>query len=252
MRKTLLHLVVALVTFGTGVCVFAWTVWQSGNAVEPIEVASVSVRTSVQNTWHDSSDREQILESSVDRYSDQQNSHGHFLPPWTRAEIAMSFSQEPKIGTSVTVVPVDVSLASFDLKIVKTEKQSGGFCDEQDVQTWWDIEFASLPREILSIPAIPNRREEHPFDVVVIYPSVVWADQLHQNQLAKQDLPRGVYLRTVKAAIDLTKDGSPDILTTHYCCGEPSKKPEECDYTCTKTYRKLGTAWKLINSTGPC
>lgn len=65
-------------------------------------------------------------------------------------------------------------------------------------------------------------------------------------------LPRGVAIKTVKAAVDLTNDGNPDVLVVEYCCGNPKKTAKDCDYTCGKTFKKTRNVWKLIDSSTPC
>lgn len=65
-------------------------------------------------------------------------------------------------------------------------------------------------------------------------------------------LPKGVAMNTVIGAIDLTSDGIPDVLIVKYCCDNPKKAAEECDYTCGKTFKKIRNIWKLIDTSAPC
>lgn len=194
-----------------------------------------------------------IGKGEVWRVSNNKDQHGSDLPPWKeiRVKNVFGFKQRPVIGRKVTIVPLDVNIAAQDLTIVKIKK--GASCGGSDVKARWEVELEPIKqKEYFDMTPIANRRAEVPFDVAIIYPAVKSARQLLRNDLKQSMLPKGVSLDTVKAAVDLTSDGAADVLLVEYCCGDPGKATGACDYTCGKTFRKVGNSWKLIDTSSPC
>ena len=187
------------------------------------------------------------------RESERKDHNGNAVAPWKEVQITtLTFKQVPRLGEKVTVIPLDVSVPLLDLTIVKSKKRNG--CDETMREVWWEVKLESLrQKEYFEISnANAARSEEHPFDVAIIYPAVKFARQIRRHELKKTMLPAGTVLDTVKAAIDLTNDGIPDVLILEYCCLHPTKAADECDHTCGKTFQKVGNRWKLVDSTTPC
>lgn len=56
----------------------------------------------------------------------------------------------------------------------------------------------------------------------------------------------------VRGAVDLTGDDAPELLYVAYCCDTPAKPLSSCDYQCSRTYRKVGAAWKTDKQHEPC
>lgn len=192
-----------------------------------------------------------IAEATVRRISDRKDRHGSHLSPWREVGVSSFFTKvKPAVGSQVTVIPLGVSLASFDLTIVKAERQPSG-CDGSETNAW-EVELEPVTdKRFFEIPPLPNRRDEVPFDVCVIYPAVATTRQLQKGQLTHSVLPRGVSINTVKAAIDVTNDRRPDVIIAEFCCNDPSKS-EGCDYTCGKTFKKTQGKWKLVDEYAPC
>jgi hypothetical protein len=194
-----------------------------------------------------------IGEGDVWRRSDVKGVHGENLPPWKEVQVVnvFGFKKRPATGEEVTIIPLDVNIAPINLRIVETKR--GATCGGSDSQVWWEVELEPVKQKaFFEISSLPERREEYPFDVCVIYPAVRFSRQIKGNRLTKSMLPKGVAIRTVKGAIDLTNDGTPDVLIIDYCCGNPNKVAEECSYSCGKTYRKIGNVWKLVDTSAPC
>ena len=186
------------------------------------------------------------------RISDNKGQNGDSLPPWKEVQITnvFGFKKRPSVGDKVTVIPLNVSIAPIDLRIIETKK---GTCGELDSTVWWEVQLEPIKqKEFFEISSMAKRREEVPFDVAVIYPAVNFARQVKSNKLSKEVLPQGVAINTVKGAVDLTEDGIPDVLLVEYCCGSPNKAAEECDYTCGRTFKKVRGKWKLVDTSGPC
>lgn len=190
-----------------------------------------------------------IGEAIVWRISDNKDKTGSLLPPWKEVRVTnvFGFKRKPMMGAKVTVVPLDVNIAPLDLRITEIKERND--CGDH----WWEVEFEPVTqRAFFEIAPMPNRVQEYPFDVAIVYPAVKSARQIKGDALRKQRLPAGVYINTVKGAVDLTGDGAPDVLVVDYCCREPKKAPRECDLTCGKTFRKIRNAWKLIDTSQPC
>lgn len=189
---------------------------------------------------------------SVWRTSEKKDQTGGYLPPWKTVMIAnvFGFKKEPAIGSEVTVIPVVVDIAPFNLKIIETKR--GAVCAANE-PPWWEVELEAVTRkEFFDIGALPDRHEEYPFDVCVVYPAVEFVYAVPKEQLKKEMLPPAIFINTVTSAIDLTNDGKPDALIAEFCCREPSKVFPDCDYTCGKTYLKVKGAWKLVDESSPC
>ena len=190
-----------------------------------------------------------IGEGVVWRISDSRDQHGRRLPPWKEIKITnvTGFRKKPVTGDKVTIVPLDVDLPPLDLKIMEIKERTEGGSH------WSEIELEPVKeKKFFEIAPRPNRAQEFPFDVFVIYPYVKFAHQIKRDMLRQNMLPKGIAIDTAKAAIDLTNDGIPDVLIVQYCCLNPKKAAEGCDYTCGKTYKKVRNVWKLVDTSTPC
>jgi hypothetical protein len=152
----------------------------------------------------------------VHRLSENKDKAGLLLPPWTKVEIAnvFGFKTQPRANSRAMFVPIDVDLEPFELNVKSSTIQDG--CDKSSAK-WWSVDFQEVyDRRVFDVKPLSGRSEEFPFDVVVIYPSVSAARQIPKSQIRAEMLPRGVKLTVVKAAVDVTGDGSPDIVITEY------------------------------------
>lgn len=197
-------------------------------------------------------DVQSIVQVDVWRESDRKDSDGFALPPWSAVNLNhVGFDKKPAVGERVTVVPLGVDIGPISLKILKvTEREDP--CNES-LPRYWEVELEKITRrEFFEAKATRNRREDVPFDVCIIYPSVTFARQLKKERLTRGMIPRGVTPGTVTAAIDLTNDNKPDVLIAYYCCDDSRKPPEACDYTCGKIFKKVNRGWKLVEKLAPC
>lgn len=192
-----------------------------------------------------------VGEGLVWRRSDNKGEHGNFLPPWKEVQITnvFGFKERPIVGEKVTVIPLDVNIPPLELEIMKADKTANA-CE--GLPPYWEVALERVKEKAFSDAAPPNRSAEYPFDVCVIYPAVKFVSPIKRENLSRSMLPRGVALSTVKAAIDLTGDGRPDVLIVEYCCGNPNRPTADCDYTCGKTFKKIGNEWKLLDRSSPC
>jgi len=191
-----------------------------------------------------------VSTGDVWRISNNKNRSGDAIPPWKEIQISnVGFKERPIVGRNVTIIPIDVDLAPFDLRVRQTKSQEG--CDKSEHR--WEVDLETVKdRKFFEVAPIANRRTEVPFEVVVIYPAVSFARQIERARLSKAMVPKHVALSTVKAAIDLTRDHNPEVLILEYCCEHPTEAPKECDYTCGKTFIKVGLVWKLVDTSTPC
>lgn len=192
-----------------------------------------------------------FTQTDIWRESDVKDKHGFDLPPYKKVNLNIfEFDRKPVVGDKVTVVPLEVNAAPIELKILKATESEG--CAKSSPRKW-RIELEPITgREFFEVSALPNRREDAPFDVCIIYPAVEFVRQIRLEQLTKEVVPEGITIRTVTAAIDLTNDLKPDILIAQYCCQDSTKPREECDLTCGKTFKKVKDKWKLVEESQPC
>lgn len=185
------------------------------------------------------------------RTSENKDKSGLLLPPWTSVEVTnvFGFKIQPRAGSRAMFVPVDIDLDPFELNLKSSTLQDG--CNKSSPK-WWSAEFQPITdQRLFDIRALPGRSEEFPFDVVVIYPSVSSARQIPKSEIRPDMLPDRVKLEMVKSSIDVTSDGSPDIVVTEYCCSNAAKAGE-CDLTCGAIYKRSGKKWHKIDTSKPC
>jgi hypothetical protein len=194
-----------------------------------------------------------IGQGVVSRTSENKDADGSFRPPWKEVRITniFTFKQRPLVGEKATIVPLVADIPSLDLRIIRAEKKDDA-CNER-LPGWWEVELEPIKlKKFFEVAPSPNRSAEFPFDVAIIYPAVKGARQIKKAQLTRDLIPTGVQIQVIKAAIDLTVDGKPDVVIIDYCCGEPKKPSDQCDYTCGKTFKKIGNGWKLVATSAPC
>lgn len=161
------------------------------------------------------------------------------------------FHSDAATGDMVTIVPLTTRLKHFDLPVAKSKKRSLG-CSEQSPPEW-EIEFRPLTAPVFfQIAAEKNKIESFPFDVAVIYPAVIRADLINPTRIKQELLPDRISAGTIKAAIDLTGDGAPDLLIVEFCCRNPKQPAGQCDLTCGKSFKKIGNNWTLLRESTPC
>lgn len=187
---------------------------------------------------------------ALTRNSETKDEKGWMLPPYKNAEIKMGFEDEPQVGEKVTVIPLKVKIEPFHLKIAKVTKAKNSGCAENKTsEFFWTTELENIiDKEILEVSPIDNNKDEMPFGVFVIYPSVEFAKSLSKSSISKTILPKNVSPKRVESAIDLDNDAKPELLSVNFCCGEPEKEStENCPYLCQKYYRKTGGIWELFD-----
>src|SRR5262245_37351747 len=145
-----------------------------------------------------------IGEGIVWRQSLVKDQHANSQSRWNAVTITnvFGFKKKPVVGKPVTVLTLGLDISPFDLRILKAAKQEDG-CDES-LPPWWEVEFEPVKqRRLFEVSPPPDRSTEYPFDVVMLYPAVKGAQLIKHADLNARMLPKGVYLKTVKAAIDL-------------------------------------------------
>lgn len=189
------------------------------------------------------------------RISSNTDISGLNVPPFVNAEIGIYLDQEPKIGERVTIVPLKVDIEPFQLSILHFEKQKNASCDNTKIKRdfYWSIDLERIAsKEILEIKPITDNNQEFPFEVFTIYPAVTFARNMPPEELKSDMLPKGVTIFTIKGAIDLTSDKTPDLLYLEFCCKNKNESLQNCDYNCIEWYKKINGAWKLVDDAIPC
>ena len=193
--------------------------------------------------------------TSLYRSSTAKDAAGRNVRPFDAVSVDTYFNRlpiVPKPGMAVTIVPLAPGLDPFNLKIVRVMREEA--CGDEKR---WNLEFEPVAgRALAEAPPVPDRTDEYPFDVCVIFPAVKTAVAMQGDRLDRQSLPRGVSAPTIVAAIDVTGDGKPDLLETSYCCDREQHRSrrsvKDCDYTCGKAFRKVAGRWRLIEQFSPC
>jgi hypothetical protein len=184
-----------------------------------------------------------------ERESLKKDQNQHFIAPWTKGSFRIALMNPPTADLSITLVPVGVSLPTLRSKIGDVRKFVGG-CEETTVS--WDAVVQVDQPNYLDAATLPNHLAESPFNAVVIYPAVPFAKSVPRVSLKDEMLPKGVARSTVAAAIDLTGDGSPDLLVVEYCFSDATKTPEQCDYSIQDSYEKRNGKWVRLRHVTPC
>jgi hypothetical protein len=166
----------------------------------------------------------------------------------TKVIVHFRFSKEPLKERSVTVLPLvvvppefaptdqEVKLAQFQIQ--ETTKHRGD-CESADA-LWW-----SGTAQSPSIRRYYNYLNPPP--VVLIYPAVTFARLLSPEPLKNESLPKDVSVPQIKAAIDLDRDGQPDLLVVeHYCVASANGQGA---LPCYDYYQKVDGAWVLLRRT---
>ena len=154
------------------------------------------------------------------------------------ATVTFAFSKRPATARTVTLVPVEGQSPMMEMPVGKIENGHGGCLGP--AQPWWN--------GTVSLTAAPPSSQA----VVVIYPPARFAKSIPKSDLAASALPSGVLLQNVSAAIDLTGNGTPDLLIVVYCCLNPKTLASDCDLTCTNYFQKRSGRWVLIRHVAPC
>ena len=108
-----------------------------------------------------------------------------------------------------------------------------------EVSPQWQVEVASRDASYLAAQAPSGRREEYPFDAVVIVPARPGA----RIVTPPATLPPDLAASDVRAAIDLDTDGKADVIVW--------EQPIKEDYSQGGTYARTKTGWKSIYSWMP-
>lgn len=189
------------------------------------------------------------------RNSNQTDESGWNVPPFDDAEVGLDLYQEPKVGEKVTIVPLKVNIEPFQLSIIKFEKHENDGCDNTMIKRdfFWNIDLEKIiNKEILDIKPVKGNNQELPFEVFTIYPAVEFAKNIPSEKLSQQMVPKGITISTIEAAIDLNNDNTPDLIYVEYCCGDKTKRADNCDYNCIEWYKKINGVWKLVDDANPC
>lgn len=217
----------------------AFFVWNAASEVLQAELVAPST-----NPWPNLS----TGQGTVWRSSETTNSAGHFLPPWTNVEVSVGgLNQAPQLGDPITILPLGVEIAPFDLTVIAAEGVGCG-----DAEQSWNLTLSSptLPA-LYNAEAIGERRGDVPFGVVALYPAVANGRLLNGRSLTPAQLPPGILSNTVRAAIDLTANGNPDLVMTYHCCSMMTMSTD-CEYHCGEEYRLGPEGWMLIEAWNPC
>jgi hypothetical protein len=188
-----------------------------------------------------------VEQGTVNRESAQKGKGGFFQPPWASVKVFVGLARAISVGDSVTVLPLKQGLLPLQAKATSVEFQKGVADELPDL---WLVDIDVTARAFFSARPDRHRRDDLPFDALVVYPAQAQARLLAAGAVAK-DLPRerGCSKRTLRAAVDLDADGKADVTMFEFCCQKPTSPRTNwpCENTCHTTYlRRNGQAWRLV------
>lgn len=194
------------------------------------------------------------------RTSRRKDKHGACLPPWTRVAIDAYVigPRRPEVGSSVTVFPLVGWVGPTTLRIRDVQFQPNPFNDgdvrgeDEKLPDGWVLKLEAVTdRAFYEAGPDANRREEVPFGVVVLYPAQPSERLLAPGSIPESTLPAHVSSETIRAAIDITGDGLPDLLIVETCGEDWSVAGGDgCDNTTGFWYERVEDTWRIIDLNG--
>jgi len=188
-----------------------------------------------------------VVRGTVNRESAQKGETGFFKPPWTSVKVWVLLARAISVGDAVSVLPLRQGLPPLQAKATAVKFQEGVADELPDL---WLVDINVKDPAFFSARTERHRREDVPFDAIVVYPAQTEARLLAAAAVAK-DLPResGCSKRTLRAAVDLDADGKADVTMFEFCCQEPTSPIREsaCENMCQTMYlRRSGQPWQVV------
>lgn len=182
---------------------------------------------------------EMITNSSFFRESDVKDENGFFVRPYKSGSIIFSFEEKIDQGEYVTLVPICSNSESFNMEI-SSVKECSESVNDNEVITWFNATVEEINNKNL-LSAQPNvgRRDDTPFDIVVLYPAVNDAKLLNKDNLNIEVLNEKN--DNLLAVIDINSDNQADVLIFE----------ERSDYTITRYYIKVNDSFVLLREVTP-
>jgi hypothetical protein len=148
----------------------------------------------------------------------------------------LNLSREPDHTRDVTIVPIDPALAPKPGRIAEIVQRVDPV---DEVSPLWLVEIESRDASYLAAQAPMGRRNEYPFDAVLIVP----ARKAARLVAAPDALPPDLSRKDIRAALDLDDDGTADVIVW--------EQPIKEDYSQGGTYARTPTGWKSIHAWMP-
>jgi len=188
-----------------------------------------------------------VEHGTVNRESAQKDKHGAFHPPWTSVEVFVGLPRAISPGDAVTVLPLRQGLPALQATATSVRFQQG---IPEEMPDLWLVDIDVKAPAFFSARPDPRRRDDTPFDVIVVYPAQTQA-RLLAPAASATDLPRerGCSRRTLRAAVDLDGDGRADVTLFEFCCDNPAspRTTWPCENTCQSTYLRRNTQpWRVV------
>jgi hypothetical protein len=174
--------------------------------------------------------------------------------PWKSAVVSAAIPRAgAKPGELMTVIPLRTGLAPFDVKITSVAAQPATDLS----RATWMLDAETTLEELLAAKPDPGRPDDHPLEVLVVYPAQSHAHVLASKAVA-QDLPkeRGCSTRTLFGAVDFDDDTRADAAIFRFCCERPNTTwkatgGSPCNSSCESTFVRRGTGpWKVVYESG--
>ncbi|MEZ4452595.1 MAG: hypothetical protein R3B09_24260 [Nannocystaceae bacterium] len=171
-------------------------------------------------------------------------------PPWDQVEVTpvFGFLKQPRKGSPVTGLPVDVVGPPLALKITRTERRA------ESEPTWWEVDLEPVTaREYFDLAAPPDAAPAFLGRVAVLYPALPEAVLLDPASIDPKDLPERLAPRAIAFAVDSSGDRRPDGIEASFCCEDETKSAtlDACEYTCSRTFLRRRGAWVQVYYSQP-
>ncbi len=178
--------------------------------------------------------------STIIRVSDTEDKNGFFIRPYTSASITFTLSRKLNENEKVTVVPINTDSESFAAAINAVEENSEEIGGGKRL-TWFTCSIEDIKVEsILTGTPVSGRRDDTPFDAIILYPALNDAKLLDPQSNNYENLV-DEKADNLLAAIDTDADGQADILVYR----------ENTDYTLTRYYIRDSDGFILLKGDSP-
>jgi hypothetical protein len=169
------------------------------------------------------------------------------LHRFRRANIGFTFTHWSVQNPTATIIPLIANLPILNLRTTYVAEAIG--CEDDKV---FEGVIEISDSAYLTHQAMPGRRDDAPFDVLVLYPANPIARSFPVKSLTREMIPRNVPKSTITAAVDLGRSGRPDLIVSSYCCVASLTPPSGCDHTCQDYYQKKSGSWVRVRQVRPC
>ena len=131
-----------------------------------------------------------VEHGTVNRESAQKDEHGAFHPPWRSVEVFVGLPRAISPGDAITVLPLRQGLPPLQATATSVRFQQGV---PEEMPDLWLVDIDVKAQAFFAARPDRGRRDDTPFDVIVVYPAQTQARLLAPAASAKES-PAGAWL----------------------------------------------------------